>query len=464
MQNIHAIPGGHQADLLSNTHKVVIGFSNIAGEEHRDPIVIVRGEGATIYDAKGADYIDASSNFFSATFGFLEPELIEAAEQQMRKIANYSTAYSRATEPVLELAERLAALVPIKNARIGFASSGSEANEFLLKFLMMRNAHRGQPMRRTVIARWGSYHGSTLLTSSLGGGDMLRDTYGIEGADFLNVSQPDADDYAKPGETEEAFVLRLAEELDSVIRARGAERVAAFVAEPISMSSGSAVPPAGYFPALNEVLDRYGIPFIADEVITGFGRFGARFGSEKVMLRPDGMTFAKGINSGFIPLAAFAISEDIYEGVVDAVRPSGFLMHGGTYHGNPVAAAVALKSLELYETRGIAGNVERMGKVLERELAKRAGHPLVRSARSCGLAGSLKFDLGGINARPDQPRIAQRVVDAALKHRLLLRVSGGAINIGPPLVVTEAEIVELFRRFDLALADTFADLKGGLPA
>jgi 4-aminobutyrate---pyruvate transaminase len=433
-------------------HRVVIGFSNLASDAYLDPLIVVRGEGARVFDRSGADYIDASANFFSAAFGFFDAELIEAATAQMHRVANYSTAYHRVVEPVAELADRLAALVPIKNARIGFATSGSEANEFVLKFLLLRNRHRGEMGKRAVLSRWGSYHGSTLFTASFGGTQAVRDAYGIGGGDFPNLSQPDIEDFGRPGENADAFVARLIDELETTIKARGPAGVAAFIAEPVSISSGAAIPPPGYFAGVRQVLDRYGIPFIADEIITGFGRLGTRFGVEKFDVVPDVMTFAKGINSGFLPLAAYAISEDLYDDVVEAVRPSGFLMHGGTYHGNPVAAAVALKCLELYDSRQIAKNVDIMGRVLDRELMKRADHPLVRSVRRIGLVAALKFDIAGLG-KLGTGSTAAKVVAAGMRHRLLIRVSGGSIIIGPPLVTTEAEIVELFRRFDLTLGD-----------
>jgi 4-aminobutyrate--pyruvate transaminase len=437
--------------VLANTapFRGIIGFSRLNSEAHHHPTVIVRGEGIKLYDRYGREYIDAVANFYSASLGFSDQELIEAAKEQLGRIANFSTLSHKLSEPTEALAEKLAELVPLKDAHIGFATSGSEANEAILKFLALRDAHQGRAGQRVVISRANSYHGSTQATASLGGGSNVHRAFNLEMADRRFLTQPDFDEHALPGESEQAFVARLVAELQTLVEQEGPERISALFAEPVSVSAGVAVPPPGYFDGIQAVLARHGIPFVDDEVVTGFWKLGTRFGAERFGLTPDAVSLAKGINSGYCPLGVFALSGALYDEIAEAADASGFLMHGGTYHGHPLAAAIALKCLEIYATRNIPEHVARVSTVFAERLQRLRANPMVIATRAIGLLGGVKLDRGIMGMRTEG--LAPRVVAAAQEDGLIVRVSAGCVVIAPPLIITAAEIHEVFDRLERAL-------------
>jgi 4-aminobutyrate--pyruvate transaminase len=436
--------------VLANTEpfRGIIGFSRLNSEAHHHPTVIVRGEGVRLFDRYGREYIDAVANFYSASLGFSDQELIEAAKEQLGRIANFSTLSHKLSEPTEALAERLAELVPLENAHIGFATSGSEANEAVLKFLSLRDTHRGKAGRRTVLSRYNSYHGSTQATASLGGGSNVHRAFNLELADRLFLTQPDFDEHALPGESEQAFAARLVAELETLIAAQGADRIAAFFAEPVSVSAGVAVPPQGYFEGVQAVLRRHAIPFVDDEVVTGFWKLGTQFGAERFGLAPDAVSLAKGINSGYCPLGVFALSGALYDEIAEAADAGGFLMHGGTYHGHPLAAAIALKCLDIYRARNIPAHVARVSTVFAERLARLRAHPMVLAVRQSGLLGGVKLDRGIMGMRAEGT--APRVVAAAQEQGLIVRASAGCVVIAPPLIISEDEIHEAFDRLERA--------------
>jgi 4-aminobutyrate--pyruvate transaminase len=459
----HPAPGeaAFPPSTLPNTgpFRGIIGFSRLNSEAHRHPMVIVRGEGIRLFDTYGREYVDGVANFYSASLGFSDPELIEAAKDQLGRIANFSMLSHRLSEPTEALAERLADLVPLEKAHIGFATSGSEANEAILKFLALRDAYQGRAGQGIAISRWNSYHGSTQATASLGGGSNVRRAFNLEMADRRFLTQPDFDEHARPGESEGAFIERLVDELRSLVEMEGPSRISSFFAEPISVSAGVAVPPEGYFAGVQEVLRAHGIPFVDDEVITGFWKLGTRFGAGRFGLAPDAVTLAKGINSGYCPLGVFALSGALYEEISEAADAGGFLMHGGTYHGHPLACAIALKCLEIYETRDIPGHVARVSQVFARRLDELHAHPLVISVRYSGLLGGIKVDRGIMGMRSEG--LAPRLVAAALEEGLILRSSAGCVVVAPPLIIRENEIDELFDRFQRALQRVAAEAGPG---
>jgi len=437
---------------MSNTtpFRGIIGFSRLRSESHDHPLVIARGEGVHLFDRYGRDYLDGVANFYSASLGFSDPELIDAAKDQLGRIANFSTLSHKLSEPTEALAERLADILPLEAPHIGFATSGSEANEAILKLLAMRDIHQGRAGRRAVLSRWNSYHGSTQATASLGGGSNVHNAFGLETGDRLFLTQPDYDEHALPGESEAAFASRLAEELRTLVHRRGPDRISAFFAEPVSVSAGVAVPPEGYFAAVEAILAEHGIPFVDDEVVTGFWKLGTRFGTDRFGFRPQVMSLAKGINSGYCPLGVFAFSKPLYDEIAEAADANGFLMHGGTYHGHPLASAIALKCLEIYEKRDIAGHVAEVSKAFARRLEMLRSHPLVISVRQAGLLGGIKVDRGVVGMKAEG--LAPRLVAAAQEAGLILRASAGCVVIAPPLIIRDQEIEDLFDRFDRALA------------
>jgi 4-aminobutyrate--pyruvate transaminase len=435
---------------------LVLGFSDLNRLRHERPMVLTKGRGVFVFDEQGRDYIEAVSSFYCVALGYSEPELVEAATRQLRTMPMYPSAVHRTVPVVLELAEKLKAISPMPNTHVAFATTGSEANDNLIKFLWYGNIHAGEPRRRKIISRRGSYHGGTALLTGLGGNAELVQSFGIPTDDFVYVGQPDWPAAAPPGESEQEYTVRLARELDAAIQAAGPETVGAMIAEPVSMSAGMLPPPAGYFDAVRNVLDRYGIQLFLDEIITGFGRTGRMWGAETLGILPDCITCAKGLSSAYQPISAILMSDAFHDRIERASGEQGWFAHAGTYHAHPVAAAVALKTLEIFEQRDILGQVRRIIPVWHQALRGLEDHPLVAGTRQFGLAGAVMLRRPGAQGASAERSLkvsglGRAAVDAGAEHGVLVRPVGDSVVMAPPLIITESEIGELMRRLRKAL-------------
>ncbi|MBW8708970.1 MAG: aminotransferase class III-fold pyridoxal phosphate-dependent enzyme [Alphaproteobacteria bacterium] len=429
-------------------NRTLIGFTNLRQARINRPLVIEKGNGIYLTDENGREYIEGTSSFYSAALGFSDPELVEAAIRQMRQLPAYASGLYRTVPAALALGEKLASMAPVSKARVAFASTGSEANDFLIKFMRFRNGHRGEPQRVKVIARALSYHGATVMTAPLGGFPGTARAFNLPMADVITVSQPDYVNNARPGEDEATFNERMLAELEQAIETAGPETVGAMILDPVSFSAGCVVPPAGYLIGVRTLLDRYGILLFDDEVITGFCRTGSMFAAQTFGMRPDCMTLAKALSAAYFPISAIVMDGDFYDGLERGSDDEGIFSHAATYGGHPVAAAVALRTIEIIEERDLLGHVRRVGPQLQRCLASLAGHPLVFNTRGVGLGGAVQLhsltDAAGARGLAMQ--------DAMMAEGLLLRVVKDTVNFAPPLIITEAEVDELFARFTRALA------------
>jgi 4-aminobutyrate--pyruvate transaminase len=442
---------------------LILGFQRVSENRARDTCFIDRGRGIYVYDTDGREYIEATASFYVACLGYQHAELIDAIEAQYRELPFFVSALRRTCKASLDLAERLTALLPVPHAHLLFASSGSEAIDFLVKLLRFQAVARGQPARQGIIGRHGSYHGGTLAAASLTGGHHTE--FGLPLPGFLHVSQPDYHGARHPGETPAAFARRLADELAQLIDRQPPGSIAAFFAEPVSFSAGFKVPPADYFPAMQAVLAAHDIAFVADEVVTGFGRTGALFGCETFGLRPAHVTVAKGITGGYFPLSAVAIGEDLYRDLDAGSERVGILAHASTYAAHPVGAAAALKVLEIIERDGLVAHARRMGERLAAGLAAFADHPLVGDVRALGLAGGLDFLLRDADDRPRNDEAgADDACLAVYRHLLaagvVARPAGRTLIVAPPLIVQPSEIDEICRRIGRALDAALAERRG----
>ena len=438
-----------QGNYVNNS--LLIGMSDLIAARSQRPLVITKGRGVYVTDEDGREYLEAVAAYSCAALGFHDEELIEAAVKQLRDLPMALTGYNRTHPVALELAEKLAKLMPIKDARIGFATTGSEANDNLVKLMWYGNIEAGEPQRRKVISRWGSYHGHTIFTAGLGRDPLHHRQFGLPMEDHIHVSQPAG---AGPDESEQDYVRRLAEEVRNAILKAGPETVAAFIAEPVSFSADISIPPATYFTAIQEVLDEFGVKMINDEVLTGFGRTGELFGAERFNIKPYAMTLSKGLSSAYQPIGAYAIPPEFYERIERASVAGGWFPHAATFHAHPVSTAVALKSLEIWEKRDISGHVKKVSPVFETALNSLHDHPLVTSTHAVGL-------MGGIRLRTSKPReglgglaaggIAKEVYDACFQCGLIVRTGTDMIKITPPVIISESEISELVERFRRAL-------------
>lgn len=446
---------------------LLMGFSNLKRAQAERPLVITKGRGVFIIDEDGREILEGSSSFYCAALGYSDTRLIEAARRQLGELAFYTTGMHRTVDVALELAEKLKSLVPVRDAHVAIYCTGSEAVDFALKFMRYRNVARGEPKRRKIISRWGSYHGGTIASAALGGGRDVHDAFALPMEDFLFVSQPNWPAGAEPGESEAQYVERLAAELERTIEAAGPDTVAGFVAEPISFSCGFFPPPAGYFARVREVLDRHGILYLDDEVICGYGRTGHLFAAEPLRLEPDMMTLAKGMTSGYFPVSATVISGELYDWLERGSERRGTFAHATTASGHPVGSAVALEMLRIVEEDRLLEHVRAIIPSLHRNLHALADHPVVGAVRSFGLAGALTLTAarieggkatsaaGNVAMMGTVGKILGRVM---LDRGVIVRVTGDNAVIAPPLIIQEGEIDELFRRLRMALDDTAEEL------
>jgi 4-aminobutyrate--pyruvate transaminase len=444
---------------LSNTQSrdvqaLLHPYTNLVKLRETGPLVFERGKGVRVYDEHGRDYIEAMAGLWCTALGWGEEALVEAAAEQMRKLAYGHLFAGRSHEPAIALAEKLKDLAPFPVGKVFFANSGSEANDTQIKLFWYANNARGKHAKKKIISRVKGYHGVTIASASLTSLPANHKSFDLP-LDFVRFAEcPHYYRAAEPGESEREFSQRMAANLAALIEKEGAEAIAAMIVEPLQGAGGVILPPEGYFDAIGRVLQRVDIPLIDDEVITGFGRTGNWFGCETYGFQPATMTIAKALSSAYLPISAVMISPEICEAIEEESGRIGTFGHGFTYSGHPVAAAVALKTIEIYEQRDIVGHVRAVAPRFLARLAKLGEHPLVGEAKGVGLIGGIEivadkktkksFDLSKTAAI----QIGKFVEEEGVICRPLL---GDRIALCPPLVINEAEIDELFDRFERGL-------------
>jgi 4-aminobutyrate--pyruvate transaminase len=356
----------------------------------------------------------------------------------------------------VRLAERLLAMAPVPMSKVFFANSGSEANDTAMKLAWYYNNALGRPEKKKIISRQRAYHGVTIAAASLTGLPNNHREFDLPIARVLHTECPHHWRYGNPGESQEAFATRCAEALERLILAEGPDTVAAFIAEPLQASGGVIVPPATYFAKIQQVLRKYDILLIADEVICGFGRTGNMFGTQTFGMQPDMITVAKQLSSGYQPISALMVNEKIYRAMVDQARKIGTFAHGFTYSGHPVAAAVALETLKIYEEERILDHVREIAPRFAQRLADLGEHPLVGEARGVGLIGAVEIvaDRRSKANFPLTAGVAAYAGQRAAAHGVITRALGDTVNLCPPLIIQPQELDALFDGIAAALDDT----------
>ena len=429
-----------------------------------EQISIERGEGCYVWDDKGNKYLEGMAGLWCTALGYGNPEVIDTATEQMRKLT-FTHMFGGKTHPVaIELADTLAEMIPMQDAMLSFGNSGSDANDTHIKLLRYYHEAIGKPERRKIIARERSYHGVTVASAALTGLPVTQNHFDLP-VDALGILRTDHPHYYRGkqgGESEAEFVERIVGNLEKMIVAEGAETIAAFIAEPITGASGVIVPPPGYYEKVQALLNKHDILFWADEVITGFGRTGNDFGCTTMGIEsPDMMTFAKQLSSAYMPISASAIRRDIYEAMIDQSAAAGAFGHGYTYSGHPVACAVALKVLQIYQRDAIFEKAAVTGEYLQKRLAEFSDHPLVGEVRGSGLIGALELvankESGQAFAGGAVGAYAQKAVQ---DNGVLLRtVAGSSLAFCPPLIISEAQIDEIIDATSRALDQTLEHCK-----
>lgn len=441
-------------DVASHLHP----YTNARKFEREGPRVIERGEGVYVFDESGNRYIEGLAGLWSVAVGFNEQRLVDAAAAQMAKLPYYQVFAQKSHAPAARLADRLIELTPEGLDRVFFTNSGSEANDSVVKMVWYRNNARGLPKKKKFLARRNGYHGITVASGSLTGLPWNHADFDLPAIPVRHLTTPHAYEFAHPGESEEAFCKRLGDELEQAISDEGAETIAAFIAEPLIGAGGVLIPPAGYWDRVQDICRRNDVLVVIDEVITGFGRTGKMFACETFGIRPDILVMSKQLTSSYLPMAAVAISDAIYQDIADNTERLGNFGHGFTGSGHPVAAAVALENLAIIEERGLVENAAAMGDVLGRQLAPLVDHPLVGEVRRCGLIAAVELVADKKNRAHFDPRgrIGSWVFERAHHHGLIIRNVRDAIAMCPPLMIAQDEVVELVTRLARTLDDAHA--------
>ncbi len=437
---------------------ILHGYSNLVALEKTPPVVVTGGRGVRIIDEDGREYIEGAAGMWCASFGFNEPELVDAAIKQFKKLPYYHSLIDKTTEPMTELAERLKALAPVPMSKVFFANSGSEANDTAIKMVYYYNNARGRPEKKKIIARQFGFHGATLAAASVTGIPSMHAGFDLPLPNFKHTEFPHYYRFGRDGESEEQFATRMAESLEAMILEEGPDTVAAFFAEPVMGGGGCVPPPKTYFEKMQAVLKKYDVFMVADEVITGFGRTANMFGSDTFNIKPDIMTMAKGLSGAYQPISAIMVTDDIYSVLRDESNKIGFFGHAFTTTGHPVAVAVANRAQQLMQERDILGHVRRVSPALQNGLRAFLDHPLVGNVRGVGLMAALELVADKEAKRSFDPafKIKNFLRQSAQQHGLIIRsaLSGDSVAFSPPLIITEDEIGEMMQRFAAALDDT----------
>ena len=439
---------------MRDVNSVLHPYTNLVKFRESGPLVIERGKGVKVFDESGKDYIEAMAGLWCTALGWGENELAETAAEQMRKLAFGHIFAGKSHEPAIALAEKLKELAPFPVGKVFFANSGSEANDTQIKLYWYAANARGQTKKKKILSRQKAYHGVTIASASLTGLPGNHRSFDLPFSFAIHADCPHHYRSAEAGESEKDYSRRLARNLDALIVKEGADTIAAMIAEPVMGAGGVILPPEGYFDEITRVLDRHGIPLIDDEVITGFGRTANWFGCATYGFQPESMSIAKALSSAYLPISAVLLSPELSEIIEEESGKIGTFGHGFTYSGHPVAAAVALKTIEIYERRDIVGHVRHVAPHFAKRVRALADHPLVGEASSVGLLGSLELSANKAKKTAFDParQVGAQIARLCEAEGLIVRpMIGDRIALCPPLVIEEAEISELFDRLERGL-------------
>lgn len=423
-------------------------LKEFASGKSGDPTIVAGGKGIRIEDAQGHSYIDAFAGLYCVNIGYGRTEVAEAIARQAYNLAYYHTYAAHTTEELATLADRLVRMAPGKPSKVFFGLSGSDANETQAKLVWYYNNLRGRPKKKKIISRERGYHGCSVISGSMTGMSFYHDHMNLPFPGVLHTGSPHYYWGAEPGETEESFSRRRAAELEELIVREGPETVGAFIAEPVLGTGGITPPPTGYWREIQAVLSRYDVLLIADEVICGFGRTGADFGSTLYGIEPDLVTVAKGLTSGYVPLSGAIVGDKVYKVMEEAADRVGAFSHGYTYSGHPIAAAAANAVLDIVEKERLSDRARIVGLHFLKRLNERfAQLEIVGEVRGVGLLGAIEFVADRQTKRRFDPqlKVGARISKAARDRGLIARAMphGDILGFAPPLIVSEAEVDEI---------------------
>lgn len=441
-------------DIAHHVH----GYTDLKAHESKGPFIITRAEGVRVFDDSGNGYIEGLAGLWCTSLGYSEKRLIEAATRAMETLPYCHGFAHMAAESVIELADRLSAIAPEGIDHVLFANSGSEATDLAVKLVWYYHNAIGKPAKKKIISRKRAYHGVTVASASLTGLPHLHGDFDLPIERILHTDCPHHYHEAEPGESDEDFATRLADNLETLILEEGPDTVGAMICEPIMGAGGVIVPPATYYEKIQAVLEKYDVLLIADEVINGLCRTGNVWGSETMGLRPAMMSVAKQLSSAYLPISALMIDDALYEALVSESEKLGIFGHGSTYGGHPVSAAVAVETLKIYQERDILGHVRAMAPVMQDALRGYADHPLVGEVRGLGLIAGVELVADKATHRAFDPK-AKVGVHAQMRlreHGVLLRAIGDTLAVCPPLIIEQDDLARIAAALGKALDETLA--------
>ena len=438
-------------------------FTDHGGLAAQGSKVIVKADNIYVWDSEGNRMLDAMSGLWCVNAGYGRKELADAAYQQMMTLPVYNSFFQTTHVPAVKLAAKLASLAPVVDGRsfkhVFYSSSGSESNDTNVRMVRRYWDLLGQPERKVIIGRLNGYHGSTMAGASLGGMTGMHAQGDLPIPNITHIDQPYFTENAQAGESRADFGVRAARWLEEKILAIGADKVAAFIAEPVQGAGGVIIAPETYWPEIQRIVDKYGILLISDEVICAFGRLGHWFAYEKFGYKPDLVTFAKGVTSGYIPLGGVMVGDRVAQVLIDQ---GGEFNHGYTYSGHPVACAVALANIELIEREGLVARVkDDTGPYLAERFEELNAHPLVGVAETCGFVGGLTLVKHKGTQAPFDADLGVGMIcrGHCFKNGLIMRAVGDRMIISPPLVMTRAQVDEMVALIHQCLDATLTDLR-----
>ena len=446
---------------------VVHQHTNLEDHARDGSTLMTRGDGVYVYDEDGKRYLEAMAGMWSVSLGFSERRLAEAAYRQMLQLPYYHTFYSRGHLPSVDLCEKLLSIAPRQPGadelvKVVLQGSGSECNDTAIKLVWYYHNAIGKPRKKKIIGRHRGYHGNTIATISLSGMPTMYRDFDLPLSGFLHADNPHYYRFHEVGETELQFSQRMADNLEKLILDNDPETIGAFFAEPVQGGGGAIVPPAGYFDLIQPILTKYDILFVADEVICGFGRTGQMWGCQTYNLRPDMVTCGKQLSSSYQPISGLMLTKRIYDAMTAQSGKIGSFAHGFTFAAHPVACAVALETLNIYEHDGTIEHVQAVAPIFLDALRSLLDHQLVGDVRGIGLFAGIELMADGAQRMPFDPnlKVGQRVQDECMRLGLIVRCVVDRIAFTPPLIINEAEISELTTLFRQALDIVHAELVG----
>jgi 4-aminobutyrate--pyruvate transaminase len=430
--------------------------TNLAAFRESGPLVLVRGQGIHVWDDRGNQYIEAMAGLWCTTLGYGDEELAAVAYDQLKKLSFTHLFTGKTHEPGVLLAEKLAAMAPFEATRAFFGNSGSDANDTQIKLAWYYHNAIGRPRKKKIISRQRGYHGTTIASAGLTGLPAFHQNFDVPLPFILHTDAPYCYRGAEAGESEEDYATRLAANLEQLILREDPQTIAAFIAEPLMGVGGVLLPPRTYFEKIQAVLERHDILLIDDEVITGFGRTGELWGAQAFGMEPDTVTVAKALSSAYLPISAVIVPERLYEPLVEASGKVGLFGHGFTYSGHPVSAAVALRTLEIYEERKLYQHVRAIAPKFQERLRGLASHALVGDARGIGLVGAVELvrDKGTKQSFDAKRAVGAKCMQLCQNRGLIVRAVGDSIVVCPPYIVTPADVDDIFDRLGDGLDDT----------